>query len=302
MTKIPVNYQFENVYNSVRSPSTVHCQNTGLVDYFYRQLMNEALSVITITGTPDTFPRHYIEFSLFNFGYCSIVDTEKYGVIPQLCSIYGYNVFYRPSRVLISNPLLPNIDAEIDTQAALIQLMPDYRGISDIVQFYADMLALTAESAGINLINSKLSYIFLVDDKSSAETAKKMYDQIASGNPATFVGKGSINENSWKLLTQNVGQNYIADKNLADLQKWHNLFLTTIGVPNANTDKKERMITDEVNMNNCNTRSLVNVWLEEIQYGLNVANRLFGLNLSVKYNYGEVPSDGENDTIFSRTL
>lgn len=295
----PVNYQFENVYNSVRSPSTVHCQNTGLVNYFYRQLMMEALSVLTIDGTPDTFPRHYIEWALFNFGYCSIVETERYGVIPQMCSVYGYNVFYRPSRVLISNPLLPNIDAEIDTEAALIQLMPDYRGIGDIVQFYADMLALTAESAGINLINSKLSYIFLVDDKSSAETAKKMYDQIASGNPATFVGKGSINENSWKLLTQNVGQNYIADKNLADLQKWHNMYLTTIGIPNANTDKKERMITDEVNMNNYNTRSLVNVWLSEISRGLSVANKLFGTNLTVKYNYAEENDDGKNDNIVS---
>lgn len=295
----PVNYQFENVYNSVRSPSTVHCQNTGLVNYFYRQLMMEALSVLTIDGTPDTFPRHYIEWALFNFGYCSIVETERYGVIPQMCSIYGYNVFYRPSRALISNPLLPNIDAEIDTEAALIQLMPDYRGIGDIVQFYADMLALTAESAGINLINSKLSYIFLVDDKSSAETAKKMYDQVASGNPATFVGKGSINENSWKLLTQNVGQNYIADKNLADLQKWHNMYLTTIGIPNANTDKKERMITDEVNMNNYNTKSLVNVWLLEISRGLSVANRLFGTNLAVKYNYAEENDYGKNDNIVS---
>ena len=298
---IPVDYQFENVYNSVRSPSTIHCKNTGLVNYFHRQLMNEAISVLSIDNTPDTFPKHYIEWALFNFGYCSIVKTERYGVIPQMCSIYGYNVFYRPSRILISNPLLPMIDEEIDTQAALIQLMPDYRSITDVVQFYADMMALTAESAGINLINSKLSYVFTSDNKSDAETMKKLYDQIASGNPATFVGKTGI-EGSWQLFTQNVGQNYIADRNLLDLQKWHNMYLTTIGIPNVNSDKKERLITNEVNANNYNTRSLVSVWLDEIQHGLDVANRLFGLNLSVKYCYEEVDANGASNAITSRPV
>lgn len=300
----PFSYQFENVYNSMRSPSTVHCKNTGLVNFFSRMLLNEALSVLTIDGTPDTFPEHYMEYSLFNFGFVSIIDTNKFGVIPQICSIYGYDVFYRPNRVLVSNPLLPTIDVQIGTECALIQLMPDYSGLLDVVTFYADMMALTAESAGINLINSKLSYVFTVDDKASAETAKKLYDNIASGMPAAFVGKSHLDKNSWNLFTQNVGQNYIADRNLVDLRNWHNQFLTYIGIPTANIDKKERLIKDEVNSNNVQTSALISVWLREIQRGLDVANRLFGLNMRVRYTFAEMGGDsgGKNDNIVYRSV
>lgn len=300
----PFSYQFENVYNSMSSPSTVHCKNTGLVNFFARMLLNEALSVLTIDGTPDTFPEHYMEYSLFNFGFVSIIDTDKFGVIPQICSIYGYDVFYRPNRVLVSNPLLPTIDAQIGTECALIQLMPDYSGLLDVVTFYADMMALTAESAGINLINSKLSYVFTVDDKASAETAKKLYDNIASGMPAAFVGKSHLDKNSWNLFTQNVGQNYIADRNLVDLRNWHNQFLTYIGIPTANIDKKERLIKDEVNSNNVQTSALISVWLREIQRGLDLANRLFGLNMRVRYTFAETGGDscGKNDNIVYRSV
>jgi hypothetical protein len=267
-------------------------------------LLNEALSVLTIDGTPDTFPEHYMEYSLFNFGFVSIIDTDKFGVIPQICSIYGYDVFYRPNRVLVSNPLLPTIDVQIGTECALIQLMPDYSGLLDVVTFYADMMALTAESAGINLINSKLSYVFTVDDKASAETAKKLYDNIASGMPAAFVGKSHLDKNSWNLFTQNVGQNYIADRNLVDLRNWHNQFLTYIGIPTANIDKKERLIKDEVNSNNVQTSALISVWLREIQRGLDIANRLFGLNMRVRYTFAETGGDsnGENDNIVYRSV
>ena len=285
---IPTNYDYINVYNSQMKPSTVHCSNTGLVNFFYRYLLQEAISVFKWDNMPETWPVNYIPFALFNFGYVAIVRTRKYGVIPLFCTLYGYNVFYQPNKVLIANPAIEGeLDLTIGNECTIIKLMPDFGGANDLLTFYADMMALTAESAGINLINSKLSYIFLVDNKKSAETAKKMYDNIASGEPAVFVGNNDINKDTWNLLSQNVGQNYIADKNLSDLIKWKNMFLTQIGIPNANTDKKERMITDEVNANNVETKSLSSIWLDEMKKGVKETNDMFGLNLSVNLRFDD---------------
>ena len=61
------------------------------------------------------------------------------------------------------------------------------------------------------------------------------------------------------------------------------MFCTEIGIPNANTDKKERLITDEVNANNVETSTRCEMWLEEIRKGLTKANTKYKLNLAVDW-------------------
>ena len=60
-------------------------------------------------------------------------------------------------------------------------------------------------------------------------------------------------------------------------------FDTEIGIPNANTDKAERLITDEVNANNVETATRCELWLESIKKGVDKANSMFGLSISVDW-------------------
>jgi hypothetical protein len=90
---------------------------------------------------------------------------------------------------------------------------------------------------------------------------------------------------SWDAFSQNLGQNYITDRILDDMKKIEDRFNTDIGIPNANTQKRERLITDEVNANNIDTESKVRLWLETMQRDVEKVNAMFGLNLSVKYRY-----------------
>ena len=61
------------------------------------------------------------------------------------------------------------------------------------------------------------------------------------------------------------------------------MFDTEIGIPNANTDKRERLVTDEVNANNVETASRCEMWLESIKAGMEKANNMFGLSLDVDW-------------------
>lgn len=286
---IPSNYEFENLYNSMRSPSTVHCRNTALVEYYTKYLLEKAISVFKFDGLPETWARNYFEYVLFGYGHIAVINTDKYGVIPQMSGLTGYNVFYQPTIVTIANPLLDGLKTlEIGTQCEIIKLQPNYSGIMDIVTTYADLMALCVETAGINLLNSKMSYIFFSRNKASAETFKKMYDKVASGEPAAFLDKSLLDDEgnpAWTMFTQNVGQNYITDKILNDLQTIEDQFNTDIGIPNANTQKKERLIVDEVNANNTDTNAKVSLWLETMRYDIEKVNRMFGLNLSVSYRF-----------------
>ena len=244
---IPFPADYINAANSVISPSSVHCRNTSLSLYFQRYLLQKAMSVFKWEMPPE-WSKNYTLYTLYCWGFFAVVNTDRYGVIPQACGLRGYDVFYQPTNAIITNPLLSGtLEPRIGLQCELVRLQPDYGGIMDIVTYYADMLALCAESVGMNLVNSKLAYVFAAENKAMAETFKKLYDQIAAGNVAAVIDKQLFRDDgkaNWQMFNQNVGQNYIADQVLSDMRKIEAMFCTDVGIPNANTDKKERLITD----------------------------------------------------------
>lgn len=298
-------YDFINGYNSIVSPSTVHVKNTGLARFFKRYLLQEAMAPFKWT-LPENFAENYFKMVLYVWGYIGIIEDPGYGVFPQHGGLGGYTAQYQPAYMLIDNPVLNlHIRPVIDREVALIRLQPDYMGLFDLVDFYGDLMALSAETAGVNILNSKLSYVFAADNKAAAESMKKLYDNIASGEPAQYVDKNLFDDEGHlkvELFTQNVGQNFIADKLLESLRIIRCMFLTAIGIPNANTDKKERLIVDEVNANNFETQANCAQWLEELQKGCKKAREMFGIEISVDWR-DQLKGGGNNgDAVNQRPL
>lgn len=297
----PFDYQTLNYYNASRSPSTVHVKNTRLRRFFRKYLFQKAISVFKWT-LPEEWDKDYFLYTLYGLGYIAVVDTDQYGVICQGGALGGYNLYYRPSYIIITNPLLKeSMTCAIDRrtegiadraitankkECVLIKLQPDYSSIMDIVGYYADQMALASESMGINLLNVKSGTVFGAESKSKAESFKKMYDMLSQGEPAVVIDKQLLDEQGkpiWFPFTQNIKQSYVVSDMLSDMRKIEAMFATEIGIPNANTDKRERLITDEVNANNVETATRCELWLEEIRKGLTKANAKYNLNLNVDW-------------------
>lgn len=282
----PFDYQTLNFYNSQRSPSTVHVKNTRLRRYFRKYLFQKAISVFK-WELPEEWDRDYFLYTLYGLGYVAVLDTDQYGVICQGGALGGYNLYYRPSYIIITNPLIQgSITANLDTDCALIKLMPDYSSIMDIVGYYADMMAIASEAIGINLVNVKTGTVFGAESKSKAESYKKMYDMLSAGDPAVVIDKTLLDDTGkpmWFPFTQNVKESYVASDILSDMRKIEQMFDTDIGIPNSNTDKRERLIVSEVNSNNVETATRCELWLEEIRKGLTKANEMYKLNLKVDW-------------------
>ena len=290
----PYYYNYINAETSQVTPSTVHVKDSGLCRYFTKYLLQKAMSVFE-WDLPETWNKDYFLYVLYCWGYVAVVNTDKFGVIPQGCGLKGYDVFYAPTHAVIANPLLSGIlEPRIGTQCELLKLQPDFSGILDLVGHYAEQMALASQSVSVNLLNSKLSYVLTAKTKALAESLKKMYDQIASGEPAVVIDSRLKNaadgEETWKAFEQNVGGNYIVTDLLADLRKIEAMFDTEIGIPNANTDKRERLIQDEVNANNIETFSKCAMWLENLQDACKRVNDMFGLSISVRWR--EIPMIG----------
>ena len=282
----PFDYQTLNYYNATRSPSTIHTKNTRLRRYFRKCLFQKAISVFK-WNIPDDWDKDYFLYTLYGLGYIAVIDTDQYGVICQGGALGGYNLYYRPSYIIITNPLIRGtITANLDTDCALIKLQPDYSSILDIIGFYADQLALASETLGINLINVKSGTVFGAESKAKAESFKKMYDTLSDGDPAVVIDKRLLDEQgkpTWFPFTQHIKESYVVTDILSDMRKIEAMFDTEIGIPNANTDKRERLITDEVNANNIETATRCELWLEEIRKGLTKANEMFNLTLEVDW-------------------
>lgn len=303
---VPYTAQYINEAVSFTTPSTVHVRNTALSYFFRRYLMQRAMSVYRWT-IPRTWSRDYMLYTLYGYGFVCLVNTDKYGVIPQACGLRGLDVFYRPTNAVVTNPLLKGIiEPRIGTECVLLRISPDYKGISDLVGYYGDMLALCAETVGVNLLNSHLATVFFSDNKAMAESFKKLYDQVSAGNPASVVDKDLLTDDGhprWVQFTQNANQNFIADKVWEIMRKLQDAFDTEIGIPNANLDKKERMITDEISANNVETYSRAALMLESLQEGCAAAREMFGIELYVDWRFPPEGglTDGRN-TVSAGTL
>lgn len=246
--------------------------------YHSRKLLRQVFGRFDF-GLPDNWPKDYFLENLFKGGELCILDTEL-GVIPLKCGHSGLNVYEEPTRCIIANPILGNLEPEIGTECVLLRINYDYSGIMPIVERYAGLLAMCDSSLAVTLMNAKVSFIGLVSSNNQAKTMKRMYDKISMGEPAVFVNGDTVNQD--KFFFNNVKQNFVGEEIMRVKRMITNDFLTEIGLNNANLDKRERLNSEEVQANDEEIRNNVQHWLDNINEGFKEANAMFGLNLSVK--------------------
>lgn len=300
MSNIPIFYDYQNQIQSFSSPIPQYNINNETTHYFARFILQKVLSNFRFTGVPETWPKNYIEYCLFCNGVFAVVKTPEFGIIPQACGLTGYNVFWGPKSVLISNPLLPQLSGkqlEIGTDCEIVHLSPDYCGILDLVYKYATEYALATEAFDVTLVNSKLAYVFAAGNKQVAASFKKMYDQISQGNPAVFIDSSLLNPDgrpAWEaIFRDNKGSGIINDL-LTALEKLDARLNTDIGIPNTNISKASGVTPDEVNANNMDTSTKAVLWRDSIREGLKKVNKMFGLNIGVDLVFSQTEGSEEN--------
>lgn len=286
---MPMGYGVQMMYNvATQATNGVKATNTDMSQFFQRYLWQDLIGAFK-WEIPDNWDYDYLTYSIFMYGFVAVINTDKFGVIPQICGLKGYNVYYQPTTAVISNHLLGGIrEPIIGKQCTLIRLNADYCGMWDLVSYYADLLASMCSAVGVNIINSKLAYIFLSNNKAQSESFKKIYDDIAAGKPAVFADKqilGADGNPNWMFFDSNVSQHYIVDKLLVDMDKIVNQFRTKCGIANANMEKKEREIVDEVNSNNDATAIAPESRLDRLKKGVKDTVEMFHVKLSVDWRY-----------------
>lgn len=288
MPSVPYYYDYINTLDSSVQPANQHVLNTQTGRFYQRYLLKKALAVFN-WKLPEWWDENYFLYILYCRGYLAVFDTDQFGVIPQECGLQGYNVFYRPTDAVIANPLLPGIQCKrIDSECVLMQLQPDYTGILDLCAHYAEKMALASSAINQNLWHTRIATVFFAGSDAEQQSVKKAYDRMTSGDPMVVVHKNLRDADGnlkYEVFNRDVKSSYVISDLISDLRKIEAEYDTRVGIPNANTDKRERLITDEVNANNVETTILSDLWMDSIQDGIKKVKDMFGLEISCERRY-----------------
>lgn len=263
-------------------PNEVDGQNNITTTYYWEQLLNKVKGRFKVTCN-SAWSKDYILNCLLLEGVFCITDTTI-GIVPLLCRPTGVNVFSRPYKVLISNPILGTLERTMGVDCEIVYLYDDkyFRTIDLMLNIYAQKLASCDSAIDVNLLNTKAAFMFNAENTKQAEEAKLVYDKIARGEPAVFTKlKTGIDNNGLEVVTLPVKNNYVADMIQEEKRQIINEFLTEIGINNTNLSKRERMITDEVNANDEEIENNISYIKENLKDCVERVNKMFP---SIEFN------------------
>ena len=287
---IPEDYEGLNTYNSMRSVAG-RVQNDQNTAFYMRALYQRVLAGLKL-NFPKSWKRakRYFKNVLFSQGFIAVIKTPDYGVIPQICGFSGYGLYLQPTKILVNQPLV-QFEGTIGKDCELIHLCGDYRGVWDIIEHYAIRLSVAITSVDCALMNERLSLLAAGKNKAASDTLKYLFERISAGEPFSVYDKNlkdeglSESDPIW-TFSQDVASQYISDKLLADIDTILQQFDREIGIA-AVGEKKERMITDEVNIQIQDSCARSDTWFENMNDSYDNVNELFpelgGISFTMYY-------------------
>lgn len=280
-------------------PSDVKGQWNARTWYYKQRLLRRVMSLFELDNCPQEWDVEWFKKHLLLTGYMCVGNTAAFGVIPMRCTYHGLNQFDRPTKCTISNHWIHNLTLEIGKDCVLVHLQNNYQGIWTLLNIYAEKLASIDAGIEVNIMNTKAAWMFDCDGKAQEDTAKKIYDDITSGRPAVFAranNSSSLNSDGKIGITMlNVKNTYIADLLQDAKREVRYEFLSEIGINNANVDKKERVNTLEVEANDDELRNAVDDWKNNLEEQFDKINKMFGLDIKVKFPYYRTTEDINNE-------
>ena len=195
----------------------------------------------------------FLEQSLFDNGRaCFVKDDELGFMVLKVNPSDKLNVYNLPTRVMawsIGYEKNYDFDDVVYIMNNELQLPT-----SQTINLIAYRLYETERTIDTNLIAQKTP-ILIEGDTKTILTLKNVYMQYSGNTPFIFGNKQFDISNKLNVLKTDAP--YLIDKLTIHKHELWNEALTYLGIDNANTDKKERLITDEVESNN----DLINFYL-----------------------------------------
>ncbi len=257
---------------------------------YYNRLTELALSMFEWKNLPDTIDPRFLEMCLYGKGMCVFFKDEEIGFLALNCAVSGkWNIYNVPidRRAYATNGYQLNLN---DKNSVIIYNNFLRTNSMLDVEMFSQRLYNLDRAIDVNA-NAQKTPILISCDESQRLTMLNLYKQYDGNEPFIF-GNKALDTQGIKVLT--TGAPYVADKLYQLKTEIWNEALTYLGISNTNTQKKERMISDEVQRNMGGVIASRYSRLEARRQACDQINRMFGLDISVDYraDYREIDDEG----------
>ena len=240
------------------------------------------LSMFEWQNLPESMNARYLEECLYYKGTAALLKDDLYGYINTQAASNGYlNIYGLPTSLncysyqynSIRN-VYTGLDGAEDKDCVLVMNNWQRVPTAATIELFAQRLA-EAEMVAMTNIKAQKTPVLIVVDENQRLMMENLYAQYDGNRPFIFGDKNQVGDNVIRSIS--TGADFIADKIMEYKKQIWNEALQFLGINTLQTEKKERLITDEASSNN----ELINLNLQSMliprQEAAEQFNKLFGL-------------------------
>lgn len=269
-------------YPLLSHKSVAQISNNITFSYYYYKLMLVVLALFEWESLPNNMEGRWIENYLFRDGQCLFYKDPVLGyMVAGIAQDGGVNCYNDPTTLtpvaenyVYAGEQLVNGDNCYLIRNNMLRL-PEF----GVVRYYAYKLTNLDRAIDVNIESSKTPTVIKCTDKQRL-SLKQAINQRKDNEPVIWTDDKE--EISDMVQTLDLKPTPIFKDLQIQKHMILNEFFSDIGVNNANMDKKERMVANEVEANNEQVKASEDVLLKSRQEACKQINRIFGLNISVK--------------------
>lgn len=245
-------------------------------------MFDKTLSMFDWQNLPETLPAVELEKLLQINGFAVIAKVEG-SLYAFNAGFSGQNAYGRPTQALINNPALAyHATLTIDKDCVVIKNDDMQQGLTGAYEKYGQMLIENEITMLINDYNKRIPFTISASDDATIASAKAYLQKIVDGSI------GVIGENKlFKSLNINQAST-TSVTDFADLYGYHQ-FLTAelnnlIGLATNNNMKRERLTTNEIEVNKNASYPFTDNMLKNRQTAVEKINDIFDTDITVEFN------------------
>lgn len=253
-----------------------------LLKQFKSNQLNKSLTMFEWSNLPDTIPQVELEKMLQINGYAVIAEYQGKLYAFQ-AGFSGQDPYNQPTKAIVNNPALKNNTTyTIGEDCVVIKNDDMKQGLNGIYEYYGQRLIENQITMLMTDYNLRMPFTISSSDDQTTQSAKMYLKKIIDGS------LGVIGEQKLFKALSVTPTNSKQTATFADLYGYQQFIIAqlnnTIGLATNNNMKRERLTTNEIEVNKNASYPLVDNMLKNRQQAVDAINEMFNTDVSVEYS------------------
>lgn len=253
-----------------------------LLKQFKSNQLNKSLTMFEWSNLPDTIPAVELEKMLQINGYAVIAEYQG-NLYAFQAGFSGQDPYNQPTKAIVNNPALKNNTTYTIGEDCIVIKNDDMKqGLNGIYEYYGQRLIENQITMLMTDYNLRMPFTISSSDDQTTQSAKMYLKKIIDGS------LGVIGEQKLFKALSVTPTNGKQNAPFADLYGYQQFIIAqlnnTIGLATNNNMKRERLTTNEIEVNKNASYPLVDNMLKNRQQAVEAINEMFDVNISVEYS------------------